>query len=140
MQADHKQAVTRIHRVDGGIGAKPGAYVRRPPPRGRDLPTRELFDVGAGILAIEVEWVDGLGDSFEKNHRALVGDQRVDCGFAAAGASSDVFDGARYPLGGGRDTLALFALRLLSKLQSLATVPAVDWQASAVQFELGEAT
>jgi hypothetical protein len=103
-----------IYHIDGVSKAKP------------------LFPIIGGILAIEVDWVDGLGEKFLENHQKLTGDQRIDCGFAAVGACFDIFaqDG-RYTFGPKENALAFFAFRLLWKLQSLATVPAVDWMAYA---------
>ena len=76
--------------------------------------------------------MDGLSESFRENHSTLTGDLRLDCGFAASGSSFDVFDGENaYTFGPKENALAYFAFRLLSKLQSLATVPAVDWMAYA---------
>jgi hypothetical protein len=96
------------------------------------LPPKKPFAVIAGILATEVGWVDGLSESFRENHSALTGELRLDCGFAASGYCFDVFDGENtYNFGPKENALAFFAFRFLSKLQTLATVPAVDWMAYA---------
>lgn len=110
------------------------------PHAGGTYPARPLFDIVAGILAIDVEWTDNFGASFKKNHTALVGDERLDCGFAAAGAAFDTFDEGVHTICDGDNALARFAFRLLSKLQSLATVPAVDWMAYAQRFADEEGT
>lgn len=93
---------------------------------------KTLFPIVGGILATEVGWANGLGTKFKENHKKLTGDHRIDCGFAASGACFDVFakDGA-FTFGPKENALAYFAFRLLWKLQSLATVPAVDWLAYA---------
>jgi Domain of unknown function (DUF6602) len=103
-----------IHAAGGVIEAKP------------------LFQIIGGILSAEVDWADGLGETFRKNHQELTGAQRIDCGFAASGACFDVFanDGS-FTFGPKDNALAFFAFRLLWKLQSLATVSAVDWLAYA---------
>lgn len=110
------------------------------PHAGGTYPARPPFDIVAGILAIDVEWTDNFGASFKKNHAALVGDERLDCGFAAAGAAFDTFDEGAHTICDGDNALARFAFRLLSKLQSLATVPAVDWMAYAQRFADEERT
>ena len=94
------------------------------------------FDIVAGILAIDVAWSDGLGESFQAVHRALPDkDHALDCGFAASGASFDTFAGVdSYVFGPPDNALAHFAFRLLFKLQSLGTVPCVDWMAYADQL------
>jgi hypothetical protein len=99
------------------------------------FPAKRFFPIVSGILAIEVEWKDGFGEAFREVHKALEGDSVVDCGFAATGASFDTFAGAgNYTFGPPENALAHFAFRLLWKLQSLATVPAVDWMAYAAQL------
>lgn len=102
---------------------------------GGKFEAKKLFEIIGGILAIEVGWSDGFGDTFKKNHQQLTGQRRVDCGFAATGACFDIFaeDGI-YTFGPERNALAYFAFRLLWKLQSMATVPAVDWMAYAKQL------
>lgn len=100
------------------------------------IPAKPHFEIVSGILAIDVEWADGFSSAaFRKVNGALTDDRRVDCGFAATGASFDTFAGTGgYTLGPTDNALAFFAFRLLSKLQSLATVPAVDWMAYAKQL------
>lgn len=102
---------------------------------GGTFPAKKLFEIVAGILAIDVDWRDGFGDSFQQVHRNLPAGGRIDCGFAAAGASFDTFAGpGAYTFGPPENALAYFVFRLLWKLQSLATVPAVDWMAYANQL------
>ena len=97
---------------------------------------KEHFEIVAGILAIEVDWREGFSsEAFRKVHKSLAADRAVDCGFAAKGASFDTFaEAGAYTFGPTDNALAFFAFRLLSKLQSLATVPAVDWMAYANQL------
>lgn len=119
--ADKAASVRKLKRTSVEIHHAGGIY-----------PAKKHFDIVAGILAIEVDWKDGFGVSFRTVHEALCADRGVDCGFAAAGASFDVFDGpSLYKYGPTDNALAYFAFRLLWKLQSLATVPAVDWLAYA---------
>lgn len=114
-------SVRKLHRTSVDIHHAGGVFKQK-----------ELFPILGGILAGEVDWADGLGESFRKNHQALTGDQQVDCGFAASGACFDIFaDQNAYTFGPENNALAFFAFRLLWKLQTLATVPAVDWMAYA---------
>jgi hypothetical protein len=118
---DKIASVRRLHRTSVDIHHAGGVFKKK-----------ELFPIVGGILATSVEWSDGLGDSFWKNHQELTGDRQVDCGFAASGACFDIFaDQNAYTFGPAENALAYFAFRLLWKLQSLATVPAVDWMAYA---------
>lgn len=100
------------------------------------FPAKEPFEVVAGILAINVDWADGFrGEAFRNAHGVLAAERAIDCGFAAEGASFDTFaEGGGYTFGPKENALAFFAFRLLWKLQSLATVPAVDWMAYANQL------
>lgn len=103
---------------------------------GGTFPAKKLFGIVAGILAIDVEWTDGFESSAVREaHAQLAGESSIDCGFAAEGASFDVYAEDRsYALGPKENARAYFAFRLLSKLQSLATIPAVDWLAYANQL------
>lgn len=119
--ADKIASVRKLHRTSVDIHHAGGIFKKK-----------ELFPIVGGILAANVEWADGLGESFRKSHQALTGDKQVDCGFAASGACFDIFaDQNAYTFGPPENALAYFAFRLLWKLQSLATVPAVDWMAYA---------
>lgn len=122
---DKAESVRKLHRTSVEIHHAGGTF-----------PKKTLFPIIGGILAIDVDWVGGFtGDAFRENHRLLTGERRVDCGFAASGACFDVFAGDNtYTIGPAQNALAYFAFRLLWKLQTLATVPAVDWMAYADQL------
>lgn len=109
-----KRTSVNIHHAGGTFGPKtPGPIL-------------------GGILSIDVEWKDGFGNAFREVHQSMQKDYMIDCGFAAAGASFDIFaENGKYNYGPADNALAFFAFRLLSKLQSLATVPAVDWMSYA---------
>ena len=101
---------------------------------GGKYPAKAHFDILGGILALRVDWIDKFGETFQKNHKSLINSKRIDCGFAAEGACFDIFADAEnfsYSFGPVENSLAFFAFRLLWKLQSLATVPAIDWIAYA---------
>lgn len=120
--ADKAESVRRLKRTSVEIHHAGGVY-----------PAKKLFDIVAGILAMDVSWKEGFGsESFREVHEGLTGNRVIDCGFAAKGASFDTFAGpAAYTFGPPENALAHFAFRLLWKLQSMATVPAVDWLAYA---------
>lgn len=120
--ADMAQSVRRLRRTSVEIHTASGKVA-----------PKAHFHIVAGILALEVDWSDGFSSqAFRDAHGALTGDRVVDCGFAAQGACFDVFEGPGAYMFGPRDNaLAFFAFRLLYKLQSMATVPAVDWMAYA---------
>ena len=90
-------------------------------------PPRALFPIISGIIASNVEWVDGLASSsFTNNHAELTNERQLDCGLALASGSFDTFDG-ELSIRTDSNTLAYFLFRLLGKLQALGTVPAIDW-------------
>jgi hypothetical protein len=122
--ADKAASVRRLHRTSIEIHSANGM-----------LPAKKPFHIIAGILAIDVAWKGGFGTPLRTIHENLPADGVLDCGFAATGASFDVFDGPKsFSFGPADNALAYFAFRLLSKLQTLATVSAVDWMAYAKQL------
>ena len=75
------------------------------------------------------DWADGLGKTFQR-HLQTAGDGALDCGCALEHGAFDTFGGAlrTVPTDGG---LVTFLFRLLAQLQSVGTVPAIDWAAYA---------
>lgn len=122
--ADKAASVRRLCRTSVGIHSANGM-----------LPAKKPAHIIAGILAISIGWDKGFGTTFRTAHQRLAGEQLLDCGFAADGGSFDVFAGPKqYSFSPSDNALAYFAFRLLSKLQTLATAPAVDWMAYAKQL------
>ncbi|WP_119304441.1 DUF6602 domain-containing protein [Dongia deserti] len=85
------------------------------------------FDIVAGIIAPKSSWADGLGETFRK-HLPAEPLQRLDCGCALEHGAFDSFDG-KLKVTEHDAALIYFLFRLLSKLQSLGSVPAIDWAA-----------
>lgn len=88
---------------------------------------KEPFRILAGLLAPQASWADGLGDAFRRN---LNTDEmaRLDCGCALAHGCFDLYDGDLL-VAAEEGAMMFFLFRLLSRLQSLGTVPAIDWAA-----------
>ena len=109
-------SVRKLHRTSANITHVQGV-----------APPRPLFEIVAGIIAPKASWADGLGDTFI-SHLVTQGDKRLDCGCALADGAFDTFgdDLLVKPVTGA---LVYFLFRLLGKLQSLGTVPAIDWTA-----------
>jgi hypothetical protein len=101
---------------------------------GAPYPPKAHFEIISGILAVDIDWDDGFGSSFQKCHTTMQGNRRVDCGLAVDGHSFDVFDAGAYTFCRSENALMFFLFRLLNQLQSLGTVPAVDWNAYASQL------
>ena len=94
---------------------------------GGEFPAKNLFNIVAGIIAGNIEWVDGFkAKVFLENHRSLKDGKSLDCGLAVSGSYFDTYSGS-IEIGTSEQALACFIFRLLQKLQSLGTVPAVDW-------------
>lgn len=119
---DKAASVRQLHRTSMPIRHAGGVH-----------DPREQIKLITGLVAMNVEWADGLGESFREIHATCTDDRRLDCGLAVSGASFDVFDGS-YTFGPAKNALVFFLFRLLKQLQSVGTVPAVDWSAYAQQL------
>jgi len=105
------------------------------PHAGGTHPAKLHFEIIAGILAIDVDWKDGFGTAFENCHAELSGLRRLDCGLAVDGHAFDTFEAdGRYTYCKSENSLVYFLFRFLNQLQSLGTVPAIDWNAYASQL------
>lgn len=94
-------------------------------------PAKALFQIVAGIVASDIEWADGFaGTTFKSNHSSLIDNKSLDCGLAASGDCFDIFNNT-LKIGPSENALLYFIFRLLGKLQSLGTVPAIDWDVYA---------
>ena len=92
-----------------------------------ERPAKPLFPIISGIVAAEIEWADGMrGQPFLTNLTALVGNEALDCGLALSDSCFDTFE-KDLKLGPANNSLVYFIFRLLQKLQSLGTVPAINW-------------
>ena len=122
--ADKVASVRKLVRTSVAITHDGGKY-----------PPKPHFETLAGIVAPKIGWTDGFGKAFLKIHTKLTGERRVDLGVAVAGHSFDIFnDDGKHTFGRGDNALVFSLFRLLQKLQSLGTVPAIDWNAYAAQL------
>ena len=103
---------------------------------GAPYPPKAHFEIIAGILAIDIDWEDGFGSSFQKCHTTMRSSKRIDCGLAVDGHSFDIFDAGAFGFCRSENALMFFLFRLLNQLQSLGTVPAVDWNAYASKLSM----
>ncbi|GAC1659877.1 MAG: hypothetical protein NVS9B15_23410 [Acidobacteriaceae bacterium] len=112
-------SVRKLHRTSVSISHAGGTF-----------PPRPLFPIVAGIVASKVDWADGFGKSFGETLNELAGEATLDCGCGLADGSFDRFAAdANITIGSKDGALIFFLFRLLGKLQSLGTVPAIDWTA-----------
>lgn len=118
--ADKAHSVRTLKRTSIPITHAGGEYPPKPP-----LP------IIAGIVASTTSWVDGLqATAFKTNLWALTGERNINFGLALSDRAFDSFDGA-LKLSKSDGALAFFLFRLLQRLQSLGTVPAIDWNSYA---------
>lgn len=85
-----------------------------------------------GIVSFESGWSPPLGPAFEATLRAAPESRRLDLGCAlCSGGFEAVYDEsgkAQIARSGPESSLVFFFLRLLHRLQQVATVPAIDYQ------------
>jgi hypothetical protein len=94
---------------------------------GGKFPAKPLFSIVAGIIAANIEWTEGFNsDAFNSALAELESLRQLDCGLAVSGGCFDTYQG-KIKLGPTHHGLAYFIFRFLEKLQSLGTVPAIDW-------------
>lgn len=116
-------SVRRLQRTSVPISHAGGTY-----------PAKPVFEIVGGIVAAKADWKDGLGRNFLNSMASdgLSGDHRIDCGCVLSHGAFDTFSkGSRLMFGKKETALVFFLFRLLDKLQSLGTVPAIDWNAYA---------
>ncbi|BBO86678.1 hypothetical protein DSCO28_72440 (plasmid) [Desulfosarcina ovata subsp. sediminis] len=97
------------------------------PYAGGEYKPKKVFPITAGIVATNIDWIDGFNsEAFRKNFEELTDSKVIDCGLAVSGDSFDIYDGDIL-IGPQKNALTFFIFRLLQRLQSLGTVPAIDW-------------
>jgi hypothetical protein len=101
---------------------------------GGEFPAKPLFEIVSGIIAVSADWKEGCtSPALAETLSNLTGNRRIDCGLALADRSFDTYEGALY-ISQPSGSLAVFLFRLLHRLQSLGTVPAVDWNRYGAAF------
>ena len=114
------ESVRRLHRTSVPIVHAGGEY-----------PAKPLFSIIAGIVSIDIDWASGFSaKAFFKKYGSLEELQKLDCGLAVSGSCFDTYRG-KVEVETSEHALAYFLFRLLQQLQSLGTVPAIDWNAYA---------
>jgi hypothetical protein len=99
------------------------------PHAGGTFEPRKLFPIIAGVLALGDIWKPPFGESFETLISELPFEKRIDIGCALQFGAFDVqyVEGSKPQIEKNENNaLIFFFLRLLSRLQSLGTVPAIE--------------
>ncbi|MBF0368609.1 MAG: hypothetical protein HQL52_04050 [Magnetococcales bacterium] len=122
----YKYAVDKVNSVRGldrtsvEIPYADGKYGPKP-----------LFKIVSGIISVRMGWEEGFeGKPFKNISNSYGEEERLDCGLSISGHCFDYHDGKILTCP-SEQALIFFLFRLLKKLQSLATVPAIDWDAYA---------
>lgn len=127
---DKIASVRRLHRTSAEFLHATGRSRTSPKP------------ILGGILTFESGWSPPLGDAFESALRASLVDSRVDLGCALCdGAFEVVYSETGEPqISRGRadSSLIFLFLRLLHRLQQIATVPAIDYVEYSGLLVVGE--
>lgn len=120
--ANKAESVRKLERTSVPIAHAGGQYPKKKP-----------FKIVSGIIASSMEWKEGFsGKSFRENHSELKDDKAIDCGLSLESGCFDVFDGELALESQLDNSLGYFIFRLLKHLNSLGTVPAVDWNKYAM--------
>lgn len=119
--ANKAASVRNLHRTSAPIPHAGGVY-----------PPRPLLPILSGILTTNCDWSPAFGTSFKNNLKSFLGNQQVDCGCVIS-EGSFFFDApnSQLTLSTKEDSLVSFFLGILTKLQGMATVPAIDLNAYA---------
>ena len=121
-------SVRRLHRTSIPIPHAGGIY-----------PAKPLQYILGGLLSLQSSWSPPFGDAFESAIRGTAGDGQLDLGCAAQNGAFEVEHGAtsKITVHETEGPLAYFLLRLVAKLQCMATVPCLDVMAYAAWLERG---
>ena len=100
------------------------------PHAGGKFPPKEHFEILSGIVALGCNWNPPYGESFTSAIAALPIEKRIHLGCALKSGAFDVtyFDDTELAVEtcGAEESLIFFFLHLISRLQQLGTVPAMD--------------
>jgi len=121
-------SVRRLKRTSVSITHAGGVYQAKP-----------LFPILAGLVATDVGWKSGYGKEFIKLIFDLKDNNRLDFGCSLTHGAFDLFSSSGLVTSEQPDTgLIFFLFRLLDKLQTLGTVPAIDWNAYARALQMSK--
>lgn len=113
------ESVRKLYRTSAPIPHAGGTYKPRP-----------LFQILSGVLTLSSTWNPPLGESFEEALKGLSYDQRLNLGCCLEnGAFEAIYEEEKFKNVECKDNnnaLIFFFLRFLEKLQSNATVPAIE--------------
>jgi hypothetical protein len=110
------------------------------PHAGGEFKPKQLFQIISGLVAPSTDWIGGLASpAFAQCVKGQEPPESLDCGLALSDGAFDSFDGS-LRINKNSCALAWFLFRLLKRLQSLGTVPAIDWNSYASALAAEENT
>jgi DNA-binding XRE family transcriptional regulator len=112
------ESVRRLHRTSIPVHHAGGTY-----------PAKALHSIPAGILALRSSWSDPLGDAFKESILSLVDDNSLQLGCVINEGAFSISNNGVIEISQKDVALISFYFKLLSCLQSIATVPAIDIKA-----------
>lgn len=116
--AEKAESVRRLKRTSVPVRFVSGTY--KP---------KALFEITAGVLCLESWWADGLGVSLQKVLRECTKGGFLNLGCSVRDGSFEAMPtkrGVHVEVSTRETALIFFLLRLLHRLQSVGTVPAID--------------
>jgi hypothetical protein len=121
------ESVRRLHRTSAPIPHAAGTHDPRQLPR-----------IVAGLVTYQSAWQPAFGGPFRDSLTELRGDSELDLGCSLLSGAFEVDYPSGLPLDvtvvEDRFSLVQFFLRLLKRLQGLATAPAIDYEAYLAAF------
>lgn len=124
---DKAASVRRLHRTSAPVQHVEGVAKPRPLP-----------PIVGGIVTYQSSWTPAFAEPLRKALSELSVDQQLNIGCALLQGTFE----ARYENGGvlltvidGRRSLVQLLMRLLKQLQTLATAPAIDYEAYLARFQ-----
>jgi hypothetical protein len=125
---DKAASVRRLHRTSAPVPHVEGVAKPRPLP-----------PIVAGILTYQSSWTPPFGDPLRQAVAELTAEKQLNIGCALVHGTFEV----RHPEGGRPDltivegprSLLQLLMRLFKQLQSLATAPAIDYEAYLLRFQ-----
>ena len=99
--------------------------------KGGEHRARELFPILGGIVTRSIEWNPPFGDSFAKIMSGFSSEERIDlgCGLEAGSFRASYNGGLKIEASNKETALIFFFISLVSKLQKLGTVSAIEFDA-----------
>ena len=121
-------SVRRLHRISAQIPHAGGSYDPRPLPR-----------IVAGLVTYQSSWNPAFGGPLRDALGELDPEGQLDVGCALVHGAFEAAYRTGHPVNvtvaEGPRTLVQFLMRLLKQLQTLATAPAIDYEAYLTRFE-----